>query len=542
MRFRGSSAAASRSRSPSPSPPLVVNNADRSARRKSTRRLVLHRHDDDDDDGEGDGIDEDEIDGLVARIYDGTHAAAGDDDGDDDDGDGDGDGDGEDSGGVTKGKTGGGRKRAKRKAASAPLLPPPTDGPDSFFLQNRAATRQQTSTATLAGLRKLDHAAYVALLRAHDGGSAAHVDDRAFLHLLHARAFGQWRFELTQGFNVLLYGYGSKRRLMAALAAELHAAAGRVVVVNGYLASLALKDVLATLARALGPATPATPATPASPATPATPATPDAILARLDGLHQPPLSLLVNSLDGPALRSPRAQAVLARLAAHPKLRLVATVDHVRSSLLWDAARASQFNFVWHDATTFEPYAAEIAADAALALVDGPGRAGGTLGVRFVLASLPANARALFRMLVAAQLRALADADPGAGAGGDAGGDPGPVRSAATPLGTSVARKPASRDAAEFGIEYRVLYQRALAEFVCSNEVAFRTLLKESPPPQISVMYGADVARKTGSKTTRWYAAAKTRAPRCSGRRSAARTCRASWTRRAAADVGSATCI
>ena len=512
----------------------MVNNADRSARRKSTRRLVLHRHDDDDDDGEGDGIDEDEIDGLVARIYGGTHAAAGDDDGDDDDGDGDGDGNSEDGGGVATGKSGGGRKRAKRKAASAPPPPPPTDGPDSFFLQNRAATRQQTSTATLAGLRKLDHATYVALLRAHDSGGAAHADDRAFLHLLHARAFGQWRFELTQGFNVLLYGYGSKRRLMAALAAELHAAAGCVVVVNGYLASLALKDVLATLARALGPATPATPATP------------DAILAGLDSLHQPPLSLLVNSLDGPALRSPRAQAVLARLAAHPKLRLVATVDHVRSSLLWDAARASQFNFVWHDTTTFEPYAAEIAADAALALADGPGRAGGTLGVRFVLASLPANARALFRMLVAAQLRALADADPGAGAGGDAGGnaggDPGPARSVATALGTSASRKPASRDAAEFGIEYRVLYQRALAEFVCSNEVAFRTLLKESPPPQTSAMCGADVARKTGSKTTRWYAAAKTRAPRCSGRRSAARTCRASWTRRAAADVGSAACI
>ena len=174
------------------------------------------------------------------------------------------------------------------------------DGPDGFFLQNRAATRQQTSTATLAGLRKLDHAAYVALLRAHDGSGAAHADDREFLHALHARAFGQWRFELSQGFNVLLYGYGSKRRLVAALAAELHAAAGRVVVVNGYLASLALKDVLATLARALGPTAPA------APATPATPATTDAILARLDAPHQPPLSLLVNSLDGPALRSPRA--------------------------------------------------------------------------------------------------------------------------------------------------------------------------------------------------------------------------------------------
>jgi len=31
---------------------------------------------------------------------------------------------------------------------------------------------------------------------------------------------------------------------------------------------------------------------------------------------------------------------------------------------------------------------------------------------------------------------------------------------------------------EIGVEYRVLYQKAVEEFICSNEMNFRTLLKE----------------------------------------------------------------
>jgi origin recognition complex subunit 2 len=68
--------------------------------------------------------------------------------------------------------------------------------------------------------------------------------------------------------------------------------------------------------------------------------------------------------------------------------------------------------------------------------------------------LPANARLLFRILVAAQMEAAGEDDDG----GDAG---------------TVAAGGAGR-----GVEYRVLWLRAREELVCSTEHQLRTLLKE----------------------------------------------------------------
>jgi origin recognition complex subunit 2 len=88
------------------------------------------------------------------------------------------------------------------------------------------------------------------------------------------------------------------------------------------------------------------------------------------------------------------------LVAHPKISLVAIIDRIRVPLLCDAARVSQFNFFWHDGTTFEPYTVVIAADEILSLVDGAGRAEGNKGVHCEIYSCIAgeyNARQLFRI-------------------------------------------------------------------------------------------------------------------------------------------------
>jgi origin recognition complex subunit 2 len=122
--------------------------------------------------------------------------------------------------------------------------------------------------------------------------------------------------------------------------------------------------------------------------------------------------------------------------------------------------------LWHDVTTFESYTVEIPVDEALSIVDGAGRAGGTKGVKYVLASLPSNAKSLFRILVSHQLQAMVDDDNG-GVG--------------TGKGKAKAGSKVKVDASEYGVEYRVLYQRAVGEFICSNDVAFRTLLKEYVP-------------------------------------------------------------
>ena len=122
----------------------------------------------------------------------------------------------------------------------------------------------------------------------------------------------------------------------------------------------------------------------------------DGLRALLDEAEAKTITIIMHNLDGEALRQERSQAVISRLVAHPKVSLVASIDHIRAPLLWDAARISQFNFLWHDATTFDSYTVEIPVDEALSLVDGSGRAGGTKGVKYVLASLPSNAKSLFR--------------------------------------------------------------------------------------------------------------------------------------------------
>lgn len=395
------------------SPPHVVTNADRSARRKSMRRLVEASDDEDGDDDDGD-------DELVRRIYADEEDAI------------------EEP--EPKAKAAGRGAKAKKREAS----PPPTslEGPESYFHQNRK-TRQHTSTSTLASLKQIDHGMYFQLLRDHP---ADHVPDREWLHQIHTQQFNQWIFELSQGFNILLYGYGSKRKLLMAFAEKIYTHPGSVVVVNGYLPTLSVKDVLGTVATALL----------GSNHNVKLGASPNDMLSNLLSLLDEPsagrMTLVFHNIDGEALRQERSQAIITRLAAHPKISLVASVDHIRAPLLWDAARVSQLNFLWHDATTFESYSVEIPVDEVLSLVDGAGRAGGTKGVKYVLASLPNNAKSLFRILVSHQLQAMVE-------DGDAA-------------------KGKKRDASEYGVEYRVLYQRAVGEFICSNDVAFRTLLKE----------------------------------------------------------------
>lgn len=399
------------------SPPPIVTNADRSARKKSARRIVARVVAGNSSD---DGDEEDE---LARRI------CADSDESDEEDGH---------LGAEAVGKKG--NPRGRKKKLKEPESPPATEGYESYFGQNRK-TRQITSNTTLASLPPLDHGRYFQLVREH---IPDHVEDRRYLEDLHKSSFAQWQFELSQGFNVLLYGYGSKRKLLMEFAKKIHTTLSSLVVVNGYVPTLTVKDILGTIVNSLlGQGHNIKPGSNPNEML-------DNVLAILDSEDTIRLILMIHNLDGESIRAERSQVLIARLCAHPKISLVATIDHIRAPLLWDAARASQFNFLWHDATTFAPYAVESSIDESLALISGSRRAGGTKGIKFVLASLPMNAKSLYRVLVSHQLEAMMD-DPSSGQGGSS---------------------------EEWGVEYRVLYQKTVEEFICSNDMAFRTLLKE----------------------------------------------------------------
>lgn len=387
-----------------------------------------------------------------------------------------------------------GRRRGRPKGKQRAKSPtPPVDLPphELYFFQNRAGGNK-TSSSTLPSHVLLNHEDYFAQINAYKD---PHEADIQRLKAFHHRAFDQWIFELEEGFNLCLYGYGSKRSLTMEFAEHLYFAADQprnIVVANGYTPGLTIRDILSTLGLQTLPKSATLPAQPS--------AMVDLITAHLT--ESPPASavvLIVHSLDHSNLRKPPAQSLLARLASHTSISLIATCDTPNFPLLWDLTVASQFRFLYHDFTIFEPYKAELdVVEEVNALLGRSGRRlGGKDGVGYVLKSLPENARNLFRILVAEQL-ALADFEPAALAGaerqeyddeemlGDEDDDVAlandtPSRSRrGRPAKKPKPPKPKSKPAAAVaeGVEYRTLYHKAVEEFVCSSELNFRTLLKE----------------------------------------------------------------
>ncbi|KAM3486475.1 hypothetical protein MY8738_000341 [Beauveria namnaoensis] len=431
--------------------------ADRSARRKTARALLEHAtgdglSDDDagiEDDQEedlaraifGDTSDEDEDDGLLPDADTAAAAAAA----------------------TTPTKP---KQRRPRKRAKSPT--PPRDLPpqEMYFFHNKPG-RPKTSDNTLAGLRLLTHDEYFDILRGKGAATTTtitqrHAKDVEYLETLHAESFAQWALELAQGFSLCLYGYGSKRALLKRFAAYLHdlVPESPIVVVNGYAPTTNIREILACVARAVLPPTKKK----SLPSAQQPLATARSILAHLTSSSSSSaaaatLTILVHSIDASALRrsSPSSYAVLACLAAHPAVHLVCSADAPDFPLLWDVGARSAFSFVFHDATTFAPLAGGVELDPVDEVHELLGRKAhrvhGREGVAFVLKSLPENARNLFRLLVGEVLVAMDE---------DAAG----------------------REDGAGGVEYRMVYNKAVEEFVCSSEMAFRTLLKEFHDHQI----------------------------------------------------------
>lgn len=362
----------------------------------------------------------------------------------------------------TPSKRGRGRpKGSKNRRSPTPEgdLPPE----ERYFFQNRSGP-PEVSNNTLASLKLLTHEEYFALMRNYKD---PHEPEKAYLMRLHARSFPQWRFELHEGFSICLYGWGSKRQLVSKFAEWLYPKYDpppKIVIVNGYTPKLNIRTILSMLiTTAMGDDAPSRfGAQPTEML--------EFFLTYLNN-HPPdtPIILLVNSIDSTALRRQLTQALLARLGAHPSIRLLATADTPTFPLLWDSDLRDQFAFVFHDSTTYAPYTAELdeVNDVHELLGKKGRRLGGGEGVGFVLKSLTENSRKLYVLLLTEILSAVSEGLPD----GDDGVD-----------GKFEEQRKRSGQGGEMdeevGVEYKALYQKASENFVCSSEMNFRTLLKE----------------------------------------------------------------
>lgn len=345
-------------------------------------------------------------------------------------------------------------KGAKNKRSPTPEgdLPPH----ERYFFQNRAGP-PRTSNNNLNKVNLLTHEEY---FDKHANYQDPCKRETAFLNDVHRRSFPQWNFEFSQGFNICLYGYGSKRRLTQSFADWLYrrhsSTPPSVVIVNGHTPNLSIRSIFATIVTAvLGADIPSKMG-----------AQPVEVLELLQSAlksrpDQDPITVFINSIDAPSLRRATNQALLARLAATPKIHLLVTADTPNFLLMWDISLRDQFNFVFHDCTTFTPFDAEFdVVEEVHNLLGRKGRrVGGKEGVEFVLKSLPENAQNLYRVLLT-ELLSMMDED----LNGEDDMD----------NGDGAADVPKD----ETGIEFRALYQKASEEFIASSEMMFRTLLKE----------------------------------------------------------------
>lgn len=94
--------------------------------------------------------------------------------------------------------------------------------------------------------------------------------------------------------------------------------------------------------------------------------------------------LVVHSIDGATLRTPEIQSCLSWLASAPTIHVVASIDHINGSSMWQEADMRRFQWISLSVDTLRPYTTEI--ELHLVKQTKVMDASGT-GVRFILQSL-----------------------------------------------------------------------------------------------------------------------------------------------------------
>ncbi|XP_013391973.1 origin recognition complex subunit 2 [Lingula anatina] len=290
--------------------------------------------------------------------------------------------------GVATGKSvssNGARSSKSRRSRAEPTI---HHQAEDYFVEH--GQQPVTSDHTLSRLDtpRLDQEAVAAML--HDIPTA-YSHERQSLYEEHIELFHRWMFQLHNGFNLLLHGLGSKRQLLETFCKSMLSEFTHVVV-NGYFPSITVKNILNTIT--------------------------DEVLDHKGNFRSPmdqldfikenmetqadeDVFLILHNIDGPMLRSEKAQSVLSLLAQVRGLYIIASIDHINAPLMWDQTKVSRFNWLWYDTTTYLPYVEETSYENSLLVQQSGALALSSL--TNVMQSLTPNAKKIFMIVVQYQL-------------------------------------------------------------------------------------------------------------------------------------------
>ncbi|KAJ3173921.1 Origin recognition complex subunit 2 [Irineochytrium annulatum] len=327
----------------------------------------------------------------------------------------------------------------------------------------QARDRKTTSHNELSSLPRLSFAEYESAV-----GSAPckHPFELKLLRDMVNTVLPQWRLELAEGFSLVLYGCGSKKAVIEKFR-DMYCAASPTLTVNGYLPSVSVaKDVLAKIAAALIPGT--------KPNAPAMTHVSDiASYFQSKSRQHECFYLIIHNIDGAAIRSAKDQFVLSSLVSScppGSIRLIASVDNIHASLMWDRATADRYRWLWKDATTYERYDVEtrylphVTVDG----FSGADERSSVEGVEHVLGSLNQNARRMFSLLAESQIKA---ADTTASREGP--------RSKRARRDDNESEDDGERNpTTTVGLSTRALYSMCIEKFIVTNQDIFKQQLGE----------------------------------------------------------------
>ncbi|KAM7265016.1 hypothetical protein ACFE04_002699 [Oxalis oulophora] len=227
-----------------------------------------------------------------------------------------------------------------------------------------------------------------------------HDKEIASLVKSYSTLYPNWLLNLRCGFGLLMYGFGSKKDLIEDFAST-SLTDYSVVVINGYLQSINIKQFLTATAELLWDQLKT------KPKARNTFTTIDDVFSFLDGSEDDEendyvVCIVIHNIDGPALREAETQLYLARLASCSHIRIVASIDHVNAPLLWDKKMVhTQFNWYWYHVPTFAPYKVEGIFFPLILAHGNATQSAKTASI--VLLSLTPNAQSVFKLLAQHQL-------------------------------------------------------------------------------------------------------------------------------------------
>ncbi|NWX58748.1 ORC2 protein, partial [Promerops cafer] len=258
------------------------------------------------------------------------------------------------------------------------------------YFEAHSSSKVLTSDRTLQKFRKrrLNQQTLHDLLKNAPLAYAAEIRD---LNQQHESLFSKWMLQLHLGFNIVLYGLGSKRDLLEKFRTSLLQDSVHLVV-NGYFPSITVRSILNSITEEvldhIG--------TFRSPLDQL-----EFITKRFKEDSSLELYVLIHNLDSQMLRGERSQQILALLSSLPSIYLIASIDHINAPLMWDQAKLSLYNWLWYETTTFNPYVEETSYENSLLVQQSGSLALSSL--MHVLHSLTLNARGIFRLLAQHQL-------------------------------------------------------------------------------------------------------------------------------------------